>query len=70
MMVEVGRTMLTQIQKTLRASPTAIIVEVAIPDACVASVWILSGKTQNMYCSGFTSWAIAFGGVATGSMKA
>ena len=27
--------MLTQIQKMLRASPTAIIVEVSIPDACI-----------------------------------
>ena len=51
MMVEVGRTMLTQIQKTLRAIPTAIIVEVAIPDACIANVWILSGKTQNKTCT-------------------
>ena len=32
---------MTQMQKMLRASPTAIIVEVSIPDAC-----IVDGKTK------------------------
>ena len=66
MMGDAG-TMLTQMQKILRASPTAIIVEVAMPDACI------EGK-QNYHCVPLwalcTSWAIALGGVATGSMKA
>ena len=59
--------MFTQIQKTLRASPTVIIVEVAIPEACNNDVFP-NFCTQRK--SNFTSWAIALGGVATGSMKA
>ena len=53
-------TMLTQIQKMLRASPTAIIVEVAIPEACLS---ILGGKRKTskfillcLYLMGDSIW--------------
>ena len=36
--------MLTQMQKMLRAKPTAIIVEVAIPDACGGNVEVLKAE--------------------------
>ena len=59
--------MFTQMQKRLRASPTVIIVEVAIPEACNNDVFPnYCTQRENL----FTSWAIALGGVATGSMKA
>ena len=59
--------MFTQIQKRLRASPTVIIVEFAIPEACNKDGFPnFCAERENI----FTSWAIALGGVATGSMKA
>ena len=68
-------TMLTQIQKMLRASPTAIIVEVAIPDACVS---IIGGKRKTfknvllcLYLMGDCIWRSCYWqheGVATGHL--
>ena len=59
--------MFTQIQKRLRVSPTVIIVEVAIPEACNNDVF---SQLLHTTWKQITSWAIALGGVATGSMKA